>query len=96
MELRRDAAVGNMTDILGFGRGLGGALMVAKVGMRVDRSHFSPTEAMEETWAMMCGWGVGFIEGLELVGMEIKIRFRASKPHSPTRSCSSPSNWPDV
>ena len=91
-----DAAVGNMIDTLGFERGFGSPLMVAKVGMRVDRSHFSPTEAMEETWVMMCGWGVGSIEGLELVGMEIKIRFRAGKPHSPTRSCSSRSNWPGV
>ena len=54
-----DAAVGNMIDTLGFERGFGSPLMVAKVGMRVDRSHFSPTEAMEETWVMMCGGGGG-------------------------------------
>ena len=51
------AAVGNMIDILGFDCGfereLGGRLMVDKVGIRADRSHFSPTEAMEETWATM-------------------------------------------
>ncbi len=50
-----EEAVGNMIDILGFGGGLegalGGGLMVDRVGMRLDRSHFSPTEAMEETWA---------------------------------------------
>ena len=51
------AAVGNMIDILGFGWAFEGEptgrLMVERVGIREDRSHFSPTEAMEETWAMM-------------------------------------------
>ena len=51
------AAVGNMIDILGSGWGFEweerGCLMVDKVGIRLDRSHFSPTEAMEETWAMI-------------------------------------------
>lgn len=46
-------AVGNTIDILGFAWGFGGPFVVDKVGMSVDRSHFSPTEAMEETWAIM-------------------------------------------
>ena len=46
-----------MIDILGFGGGFDGTwrgrLMVDMVGMKVDRSHFSPIEAMEETCAMI-------------------------------------------
>ncbi len=51
MELRIVVAVGNMIDVLGFGGVFGGDLMVDSVGMRVVSSHFSPTEAMEETCA---------------------------------------------
>ena len=46
-------AVGNMIDILGFAWGFEGPFVVDKVGISVDRSHFSPTEAMEEIWTMM-------------------------------------------
>ena len=57
MDFRIVVAVGNMISVLGFEgcfwRGAVERLMVDKVGKRVLRSHFSPTEAMEETWAMM-------------------------------------------
>ena len=70
--------------------------MVERVGMRVVRSHFSPTEAMEETWATI--WGSrAMSEGeVGLVGMELRMCFRAGKPHRPIRSCSSGPSWPRV
>lgn len=53
MEWRIVLAVGNMIEILGLGRGFWTGAMVDRVGMRVVRNHFSPTDAMEETWAMI-------------------------------------------
>ena len=48
-----------MIDVFGFDWDVWavfmGRLMVAKIGMRLVRSHFSPTEAMEETWTTICG-----------------------------------------
>ena len=92
--------VGKMIDTLGFGDGFEGGLarglMVESVGMRAERSHFSPTEAMEETWAMIWGSGVTVEDEAGLVGMELRTCFRAGKPHRPIRSCSSGSNWPGI
>lgn len=73
-----------------------GGLVVVRVGMRVVRSHFSPTEAMEETWATIWGWELGSDKGAGLLGIEPRIRFRAGKPHRPIRSWSSGSNWPGI
>lgn len=53
MQFRIVVAVGNMIDVLGLARGTRGfstGAVVDNMGMSVERSHFSPTEAMEETW----------------------------------------------
>jgi len=80
-------AVGKMRAILGVGGMV--VLLVAGVleegeveraGKKVFESHFSPTEATEETWAMICG-GVGVVEGVGGdEGMWRRMFLRAGQP----------------
>ena len=84
-----------MRDILGLGRGFWVGAVVDRVGMRVVKSHFSPTEAMEETCATICERSES-AEWSGLVGMELRMRFRAGKPHCPIRSCCSGWDWSGI
>lgn len=68
--------------------------VVDRVGRRVERSHFSLKEAMEETWMTSCGGEMGECgEGGGLVGMQLRIRFSAGNPHCSVRSCSAATKW---
>ena len=51
-----------------------GVDVVARVGRKVFWGHFSPMEATEETWIMMCGVEV------EVEGMIPRARLRLGQP----------------
>lgn len=76
------SAVGKMREILwweGVFRGAAGGVAL-KVGKMVPFSQFSPTEATEETWMIICGIGEGSGDCATVDGMRRRMFLRPGQP----------------
>ena len=83
MELRISEGVGKMIENFGFGGEGWVGRLVERAGKKVLESQFSPREAMEEIWRIICGWvwSAAFEGGEVLVGgMQLRMFLRAGQP----------------
>lgn len=74
-----------MIKNFGFGGGGWVGRVVERARRKVLESQFSPREAMEETWRMICGWfWFSASEGGEVLGggMQLRMCLRAGQPQT--------------